>query len=1085
MLSILTGTAAMANGSSEGLDDLERQVENAIENEVLLHPVFDSDISINDLDLKDGKNTFRPRTTRLEVYKEWKVLVKVLQEQQVFWEYLPGLQDSLQELRHNIDATEYRHIKTLVGLLAHTAENHARDSSTQCRFVTLLEVMLTYHHQWQPSAHVIDFWVRIMQRIPADMPPVNFRRKAYRVLVSLSWVPSSKGLLEACSFEENRLKFNHEGAPTGAKALLARIKNRPLPRYDCVNQLLDRLKDETDVCVAINSEREGCGKTILAALVSSHTSILRAFVVLWLNIKEGQSLTLETYIRYLNDLCEQLGEQPRWPECDKRFEEPALRKLRDQHCMAQARKIMSEILLRLDKNILLVLDDVSDASVIDWFRFSERQSIVVTTTDPNLEGVDWTVVLEPMSKEEAIELFLKEADFPATHAIGCTLEVASIVERCEYNPLCIRSVARWYKFKHVTAGIAQGMEEIVSEIVNFKGKERQPSLVSDNADGKCSDDDEPSTILFDILSLMMCPSNVKGNHGMSAIFVLCFAALAVVFPDKAPLDAVLLLWTQILKVEPIASNELSESCGDMTDVDFRKHAWLIAEGLAHMGVISVADKDDGKNPWVEIHHNFYRDFAIFMAKEMDFGSQTFEETSEEWNKAFVMAYFTERIQGDSTRADDNSWEYAIEKLPQHMLLARMFPLANTILSDETFFRARVEIIGWKRAIDAQIEDCVMLQRALEGGFEHSSSESSFPEVSAAFSATAAMVATNAEGMLESSETSFVDEVSRSLFKIGFALAEIGDFEKAIANFDKALSLEPQSQSLCASIHYGSSWTTLLVNNIEMALKRVKTSKKLMEESQENHVLYNEVLLLEGDALFAQCEYKDAAACFEQVVDLMKLANTDNQIELGLALHKKGKLHHTMGQLEEAKTVLSECVRWKLELGEISRNLSLTYSALGDVQMERRELSDAKENYTLALQALDTLKYKPDHIDHLLVTGKLRFLQNNYSGCFESLELARSAIVRAPSLLMDKSAFDIRCIAQRYRGQGDLDNAVKLLNESLSLTNEYSLSLERSSGFLELALCLLDKGQTDEGLVYLEKSLETQIVKLGACKPVST
>jgi long-subunit acyl-CoA synthetase (AMP-forming) len=95
------------------------------------------------------------------------------------------------------------------------------------------------------------------------------------------------------------------------------------------------------------------------------------------------------------------------------------------------------------------------------------------------------------------------------------------------------------------------------------------------------------------------------------------------------------------------------------------HAWFIAEGLIHMGVVTVtADNGSGRqdSQWIEVHHSLYADFAMTMARKLDL-EDTFEKTHESWHKAFVMVYFEKRIQNSDTShdsSDDNSWEYAVE-----------------------------------------------------------------------------------------------------------------------------------------------------------------------------------------------------------------------------------------------------------------------------------------------------------------------------------------------------------------------------------------------------------------------------------------
>lgn len=1065
----------------ERLVDLERTVIELYQREADSSSHYErsssaSTLSVKDLDLKKGRQSSRHSIILLEVLQEWRNLVTTMKNERAFLAYVSNLLVAFRDLP-SLDTRLYQHMKTLVKLLTNTVKNRHRDGSTECRFVTLLEVVLSYGKDWRPSEEVSLFWVRLMQRLDIDIPPVNFRRKAYRILVSLSWVPSSKGLLEACSFEANRQMIDPEKSPPRVKMQLQKIRDKPQPRYDCVNQLLDRLKDETGVCVAITSERGGMGKTTLAALVASHPSILRVFKIMWIsfsdhdkdgiNSKRLKAMSYDTYKKYLDDMCSQMSISLEWPPTVKRFEEEALRLIREKSCMYDAKEMFANALSQKEDNFLLILDNVTDASMIEWFRFNKQQSTIVTTPHNNMEGVDWTVDLAPMSEEEAIELFLSEASFPVTHVLGLTSEIRKVVACCDYHPLTVRTVGRWYKLKVVTAGFVSGMEELLQDMASLESLDEE---IEQKVNG---DKDYDASNLFDFLSLMLGPPRLEGQGRTSILFVLCIASMAVVFPNRAPLDSVLLLWEQLLKVESHAIDEMSMA-HDPTPTEIRKHAFLIAEGLAHMGFVLVTEREG--DPWVEIYHDMYREFAMYMAEEMDV-AESFELTAEQWNRAFVTAYFKQRIEGLEEGGNDNSWEYSIENLPSHIFQAKMFPMAETILGEENFFRARIEAMGWDRAVDVHIADCVHLQLALE------KSAGGKCTVSLVFDQTARIIATQAEGSLESSEESFVVQVSRALYKMGVALAENGYYTEAVAQFDSAQNLLPQSQELRASILYGAGWALLAANLSEKALKKIKASRKVMEEYVTDHVLYKEALQLQGEALVGEGEYKEASEFFEGTISALKMTSSANKIELGTTLHKTGRLYMMMGELEKAKSILNECKNWKLDIAENSMDLSSVYSLLGDICIEGRNHSEARGHYEKALSVLDSLRTSPEHVDYLLVVGKLRFLQSEFVGSFQAFATARALISDSPKLFMDKSAYDLRCISKRYKTKGEIDTALSLLNDSLVLTEESPFSLERSAGLHELASCLIEKDEVDEALVCLEQSLEIRIMKLGECVQV--
>lgn len=350
----------------------------------------------------------------MRIIEGWKQLLDILMTKEVFLDHLKMLKQgfvaSTTDLElSGLEKSSVRHVETLVRLLVHTAEHVDRDDSTECRFATLLEILLSYTPNWEASDEVARLWIRLMQRIPYQCAPTNFRRKAYRVLVSLSWVPSSKGLLAACSLPERELRVtplpkasqtyrsatgrstsnNSSGSGSNKENNNNADESQPdapiiIPRHDSVNQLLDRLKDETDVCVAITSTEPGIGKSTLASLVVSHPSIQKSFFVVWIRLVHGSrsssgsitnnskshNMTFESYRDYIIQTRDQIREQQQrladkeeetisftFPTCEERFEEPAVRRLREEQAMQETKERVAKELQSLhNPNLLLVLE---------------------------------------------------------------------------------------------------------------------------------------------------------------------------------------------------------------------------------------------------------------------------------------------------------------------------------------------------------------------------------------------------------------------------------------------------------------------------------------------------------------------------------------------------------------------------------------------------------------------------------------------------------------------------------------------------------------------------------------------------------
>lgn len=1077
---------------------------------------------------EDKVAQLRPQITRARIIFAWKSLMDALMQNDAFHQHSKMIKKGYKAfVDGSLEPDHYIHAETLLQLLAHTAQNALRDYSTECRYVTLLEILLSYSPNWDPSDDVSRLWIRLMQRIPYQCAPINFRRKAYRVLVSLSWVPSShKGLLAACSIDERpmdpvRVPKSSEtwrSASTGAGNV---------PRYDCVNQLLDRLKDETDVCVAITSEHSGTGKGTLASLVVSHPSIQKSFHVVWIRLmhpdddiiddpsisgeeaggndnekSEGSSIrtqngmSFRTYCEYICQIRDQINGQIQngegddgglieieFPRCERRFEEPALRLLRERKAIEETKRRVAKALY--GRNLLLVLENIPLDTQIPLFRFHDKQSLIITTTETELKNVDWKVEMDLFHPQEAVDLFLAEAGLPLDHPIGQTRELATVLsssECCNFHPLLIRTTARWCRLKAISAGPLQGFMEVLREIHSLPTGSDSQSPDAMGEDGTHA----TTRFLFDILSLMMGPSRKdNGQQTTSAVFVVCLAAMAVVFPGprRVPLDAVLLLWEQILVVEPLAADEVAAATAQRNKrnsaLERRRYVGLIAQGLIHMGLIEIYQLDDQESPWIEIHHEMYATFALAMAQELDLGD-SFEHTVQEWHKSFVTAYFEHRIQsGTSEVGGKNALEYALKNLPTHIFQANIPAMAETILTDTNFFHSRVETLGWDRAMEIHLQDCMQLQSDLDGEMDLSSD---VLVVSPVFPKTAEMIASFAEPDDDEDDveahSSEVVEIASALYKMAFSLAEHGYFEDALAQFEAAQNFKPDSSYIQACIHYGMAWVLLVSGDSKRALRKIITSLKFMKEMDDKHELYIEARQLHVDTLIERCEYKKALKYLIEIEKEILEESDKYRIELGTSFKRKGSLQHCMGEGKKALESIQSAIEWKEAAEEYSYGLAHCYSHLADLNTELHSSSAAKENLQKALLTLSTLKCDPEHISYLLATGKLRFLRNDFARCFVSLEFAREAIGVTPLYLMDQSAYDLRCIGRMYQSQGNFETAIQIFQESLALTVHRPNSLERSACLLDIGKCYLEHNEFEEGLECLKDSLIIKTTCLG-------
>lgn len=986
--------------------------------------------------LKDP-TAFSDDATPLECLVAWGDLLVAIQANDHYFEvYGSSVCQVFQALEQSSTTTvPHTYVKVLLQLLKQSVEESHRDPCLECRFVTLLEVLRSYSTSWtKPSEALEAFWARLTHRIPSKIPADSFRRKCYRILVSLSWVPSNKGLLEACSFLNSKVSLNF----TSTEA--TRQKHRdtlgcPIPRWDQVNQILDRLKDETGVCIAITSSTPGVGKSHLVAQVASHPSIQRVFSVVWL--KKCRSLTYDTYTALLKSILVQLQE-PHSAILDlvasvslvPRLEEEALRKIREDKAMEL---LKSHIVTYLQNRTLLLILEDTDEAVIEWFQLSSNQStiFIVENRIHDDSVVDWSLEISDWSVEEAMELFVNEADLPKKLAMG-TAEICRLVMYADCHPLTVRAMARWFRLKRVSVGVVTALQEIEDELHESTG----------------------GNVMFDVLSLMMGPHSA---HGISVLFILCFSVFSVVFPNGAPLDAALLLWEEVLKLETLAIDEIRNENED----DANYVNW-IGESLLYMGVIRVSFKEKEDIAWADVYHEELRQFGVVMAKRMNLQA-SFADTIADWNLAFVTGYFDRKSQGLA----GDCWAYCLEKLPSHMLKAMMLPTAELVLTDDKFFNARLKCLGWEKSTEQYVKDCINLQVINE----HRSPEYKFN----------LKLFEQLSRLLHSRSDKSILEACKALHRMAFSLAENGYHDEALAPLRLARQLPPPNKKLKIDVEYVYAYCLWSTNQMQAAKESVERCQSLVKDDAIEHQLFKDIANLYVDILIGACEYSAASAMLQAHISSLRADPELNPIELGVALLSYGKLCITMGNNNMAKEVLIECIEWKRKYHERSRSLSVALSLLGDIKMDASIEAEALEHYEEAIQLLSQLQFNESHLDYRLLAGKVQYLKKDFNRAQHSFELVRLTGTACPLLAMDQTAYDLRKIARMTEGMEDEAKAAYLIRESLTLTDSRPLSLERSWGLIALGnLLILQEGEEYDALQCYEQASKIQMSHLDHC-----
>jgi tetratricopeptide (TPR) repeat protein len=1065
-------------GGLEELDELANDIREAYESECRIadslpantrRSSYDTNgLSIRDIEQNDEANE-QEEATRKDMLEAWMHLIKALYHYKVYLQYAPSLEKLFSQVAC-FEKSMWQTAKVLLELMVETLDNN--DKGTECRYVTLMEILSSYAGHWELSHQCEDSWVSAGKRPNLAASPEEFRIEAYGVLMSLKWVPNSQGLRESCGITDDAARDKE--APLVVQSIFHQIRSTPLPRHDCIHRILSRLKTGPNVTVAIASPHEdsgrstarrgqGLGKTTLAAMVTSHPAVQSNFTVLWLRLNKGNQdlgtgMNYQVYVKYLDSLCEQLGVKPEWPKPLPGLDEASLMKKKEEEKMFQVKREMSSLLQQKSKGLLLVLDDVYDDGEIEWFWFMEDQSLLVTTLSQTL-NVDWTLELEVLVEEEALELFLTEADYPPSHILRTSLEAKSIVQRCGYHPLTIRTVARWFRLKQVTAGVVKGLEELSQELSACLLKLRHSRSSSSKLN--------PTKILNEVMNLMLSPVLAAGGQP-TTLMKMCLSSMAVVFPNEVPLEAVHLLWAQLLKTEPDAIHELGDN---LTANQLRKRVRFISEALTSLGLLSIIDKEG--TPYVEIHHEMQAEYAMALAREMQFSSSQ-SETARRWHTAFATGYLAKKVESDRDGAEDVCRSYALENLLHHMLKAQMYQKVAVLLRDERFLSERLDHMGWHKGTEIHLRDCKQLRVSME---EDDSVNADPVEVAInIYNKAAAFIADNAT---KSRKKQTAVDAAEALLSIGYVVSIHERYSDAILHYKAALKLAPKNSALSSIILYSLSTVFLAKHDHERGLKHLNECLKAMKECGDRVPLYAEALLTKGDALMTHCDYRSAMEFYDMALDRLFNDSGNNRVEIGIALGRKGRLYHVMGEHDNAYSAFDECLKWKKKINESSCDLASVYNFMGDICVERGEKEKAIEFFDKSYRIFEQFRSEADAADIHIINGKTDALHGDFEGCHESFDLAIGAMGKVKRPLMERTAYDLRCIARTLMDHGDVPAALSAFKECLEQTDgRKDDSLERSAALFDMGNLYRQRNETELAFQYFEQSLKIRIVKLG-------
>jgi tetratricopeptide (TPR) repeat protein len=272
---------------------------------------------------------------------------------------------------------------------------------------------------------------------------------------------------------------------------------------------------------------------------------------------------------------------------------------------------------------------------------------------------------------------------------------------------------------------------------------------------------------------------------------------------------------------------------------------------------------------------------------------------------------------------------------------------------------------------------------------------------------------------------------------------------------------------------------LLRNEHSRCLKNLNDCLKSMgENNTTTGVFYAEVVLLKGDALLAQCDYEEAMKFYDETLKVLLCDPTNNRVEIGIAMYRKGMLHYARGEKEDALKVLGDSIALKGKIGESSANFATAYYFAGHLLADHKRIPEAIDYFEKAIHMMKDNLDEVDNVDIYLTTGKLCELRDEMDGCLDAFDLALKEIRDVPRMEFDRAIQDLRSIASVSMRLGDFVGAIPILDKGLDLTENRPYSLARASLFSDLGLCESKQGDYQESTYHYEQALKIRRKKLG-------
>ena len=329
--------------------------------------------------------------------------------------------------------------------------------------------------------------------------------------------------------------------------------------------------------------------------------------------------------------------------------------------------------------------------------------------------------------------------------------------------------------------------------------------------------------------------------------------------------------------------------------------------------------------------------------------------------------------------------------------------------------------------------------------------------------------------------SVLSQLEGLLVKRGSECYDVGQLKKSIQYYEKALFVNEQigsrSGEAWSHCHLGRSLS--IVCQYDKAIEHFEKALSIREiTGDDRHRLEGSVFNNIGDVHHTRGNVEEARRYYEKALRISK--EIGNEIEQAVSYNNLGVLNHDcLGKLDDALVYHEKALEIRKRLRDRKAE-GFSYNSIGGVFEARGEYQKALEYYGKSLTVSKEIKDRRLEGINLYFIGKVYAILGQYKNAIEHQE---RALEIKSEIGVDKAGVltDLGCL---YRALGEYERAIAYNKEAINLCDEAGNLDRKATCCNNMSLIYSSLGEHTKAIEYLKESicyLQATGIKMGLAK----